>query len=472
MKLRFSLIISVFLLVVTPIIITGLVTMETAEKVLQAGNNQTLLNNSESVEINRVRENIVYLFIIGTVLSLTGAGIFATNLANSVTMIKTGLDGIGRDPAVKLQPMRGFFGAIADAINDMADKLRETRGHRDALLDSSPNGIISVDKQGKIILFNPAASALTGVAGSEAMGLNFSLVGLATPLVSLLSKTLERQATEEPQEEILQRPDSSTVAVAVSTAGLFDQLGEVVGALAVIIDLREKRLLEAQVLRANRLAGLGELAAGIAHEIRNPLTAVKGFSQILEEELPNNDEKREYTAVIIKEVNRLEKIVQGLLAFARPARSKFRRENLAEIMDETLLLVENGLFKGRIEVIRDYDLETCAEVDKGQMKQVFLNLLLNAGQSIQGSGSIEISVRRVDAQVLVAIRDSGCGISDEHADKLFNPFFTTRENGTGLGLAIVHQLVEIHGGRVKVNSKIAKGTEFVVYMPVQQRGDA
>jgi two-component system, NtrC family, sensor histidine kinase AtoS len=298
------------------------------------------------------------------------------------------------------------------------------------------------------------------------------VVGLATPLVSLLSKTLERQATEEPQEEILQRPDSSTVAVAVSTAGLFDQLGEVVGALAVIIDLREKRLLEAQVLRANRLAGLGELAAGIAHEIRNPLTAVKGFSQILEEELPNNDEKREYTAVIIKEVNRLEKIVQGLLAFARPARSKFRRENLAEIMDETLLLVENGLFKGRIEVIRDYDLETCAEVDKGQMKQVFLNLLLNAGQSIQGSGSIEISVRRVDAQVLVAIRDSGCGISDEHADKLFNPFFTTRENGTGLGLAIVHQLVEIHGGRVKVNSKIAKGTEFVVYMPVQQRGDA
>ncbi|HZW84174.1 MAG TPA: histidine kinase dimerization/phospho-acceptor domain-containing protein, partial [Candidatus Deferrimicrobium sp.] len=364
MKLRISLIISVFLLVVTPIVITGLVTFETAEKVLQAGNNQTLLSNAESLEINRVRENIVYLFIIGTVLSLTGAGIFATSMANSVTMIKTGLDGIGRDPGIKLQRMRGFFADIAEAINEMGDKLRETRGHRDALLDSSPNGIISVDKQGKIILFNPAASALTGVSGSEAMGQDFSHVGLATPLVSLLGKTLSRQATEEPQEEILQRPNSSSVSVAVTTAGLFDQLGEVVGALAVIIDLREKRLLEAQVLRANRLAGLGELAAGIAHEIRNPLTAVKGYSQILEEELPSKDEKREYTAVIIKEVNRLETIVQGLLAFARPARSKFRRENLAEIMDETLLLVENGLFKGRIEVIRNYDLETCAEVDK------------------------------------------------------------------------------------------------------------
>ncbi|HZW82001.1 MAG TPA: ATP-binding protein, partial [Candidatus Deferrimicrobium sp.] len=99
------------------------------------------------------------------------------------------------------------------------------------------------------------------------------------------------------------------------------------------------------------------------------------------------------------------------------------------------------------------------------------NLLLNAGQSIQGLGCIEVSVQREAEQVLVAIRDSGCGIPGEHTEKLFDPFFTTRENGTGLGLAIVHQLVDLHGGRVKVSSKIGEGTEFVVYMPVQQRSD-
>lgn len=449
---------------------TGLVTLQAAEQALQTGRYPPSLS-TDNAKINRVRENLVYLFVIGTVLSFTGAGIFATTLANSVNVIKSGLDGIARNPSVKIPSLRGVLGEIAQSINQMGDKLRETRNHRDALLDSSPNGIITIDRQGKIVLFNPEAAALTGIGQEQALGCQFTAVGLALPLVALLKQTLEKHPTGDPREEILNRPDGSSLSAAVSTARLYN--GEsVVGALAVVTDLREKRLLEAQVLRANRLAGLGELAAGVAHEIRNPLTAVKGFSQVLEEELPGDDEKREYTGIIIREVNRLERMVEGLLAFARPAPSRFRMENLAAIMDETLVLVENGAFRRRISVLRDYCRDTRAEVDREQIKQVFLNLLLNSAQAIQGQGSVSIAIKREAEQVSVAIGDTGCGIPQEHLDKLFHPFFTTREQGTGLGLATVHSLLEIHGGKATVNSQPGVGTEFVISLPIHQGGES
>lgn len=471
MKFRLSLIFSVFLLVVTPIVITSLVTMEAADKALQSrATGSELVVTSENAEINHLRESIIYMLIIGTVVSITGAGIFTSELANSVSVIKNGLDALSRDVNITIRPLRGVLGEITQSINQMAETLRETRNHRDALLQSSPNGIITVDKQGKIILFNPAVANLTGIEQNQALGANYQDAGFDQSLVHLIEATLNNEALVSAKEEILFRPDGSTVAVAITGSKLYDFKSELVGALAVIIDLREKRLLEAQVLQANRLAGLGELAAGVAHEIRNPLTAIKGYTQILDEELSVNDLKREYIEVILKEVNRLDRIVNGLLAFARPSTSHYRMLDLHDVIEETLVLIDNSAFRQRIELQKDYGKDMRAEVDKDQLKQVLLNLLLNATQAIAEKGKIKIVTHREDGRVSISVIDSGSGIPQENIDKLFDPFFTTKDKGTGLGLAIVHRLLELHQGKAIVRSVQGKGTEFKVILPIRQGG--
>jgi len=471
MKFRSNLILSIFLLVVTPIVITGFVTMEAADNALQSQALQTGHPLSpEKTEISRLRENIIYILIIGTVVSLSGAGIFTSELSGSVNKIKQGLDTLSHDANTAIHPLRGVLGEIATSINQLAEKLRETSSHRDALLESSPNGIVTVDKTGKIILFNPAASILTGIPQEKALGAKYADTELALPISHLIEATLDNPATVLAKEEILMRPDGNSMAVAITTSRMHDYKDDLVGALAIIIDLREKRLLEAQVLRANRLAGLGELAAGMAHEIRNPLTAVKGYSQVLEDELALDDPKREYTGVIVKEVNRLDRIVRGLLAFARPSVSHFELANLNEIIEETLVLVENPTFKQQINFKKEYGAHVHAEVDREQIKQILLNLFLNASQAILGLGTIRIITQQEEPNVSVRIIDSGMGIAEGTIDKLFDPFFTTRENGTGLGLAIAHQLMELHGGQIEVRSAINVGTEFKLILPIRQGG--
>lgn len=471
MKFRANLILSIFLLVVTPIVITGFVTMEAADKALESQALQTGHPLSpERIEISRLRETIIYILIIGTVVSLSGAGIFTSELSGSVNKIKQGLDALSHDTNSAIRPQRGILGEIAASINQLAEKLRETRSHRDALLESSPNGIITVDKSGKIILFNPAASLLTGIPQEKALGTKYSDPKLGLPIGHLIETALINQRNVLAQEEILLRPDGCSMAVAVSTSRMHDFQEDLIGVLAIIIDLREKRLLEAQVLRANRLAGLGELAAGMAHEIRNPLTAVKGYSQVLEDELAFDDPKREYTGVIVKEVNRLDRIVQGLLAFARPSASHFELANLNEVIEETLVLVENPTFKQQILLKKDYGDHIQAEVDRDQIKQILLNLFLNANQAISGQGIIRIITNRKETSVSISIIDSGIGISEGTLEKLFDPFFTTRDKGTGLGLAIVHQLMELHGGKIEVRSTINVGTEFKLILPTKQGG--
>lgn len=361
MKFRISLTLSIFLLVVTPIALTSFVTMEVANKVLQSQAIRTGQPPSpEEVELSRLRENLIYILIIGTVISLSGAGIFTSELSESVNKIKRGLDGLSHDATTTIRPLRGLLGEIAASINQLADKLLETRRHRDAL--------------------------------------------------------------------------------------------------------------EVQVLRANRLAGLGALAAGVAHEIRNPLTAIKGYSQVLEDELALDDPKRDYTAIVVKEVNRLDRIVEGLLAFARPSASQFAFEDLNEIIEETLVLVENPSFNSQIDVAKDYGENVQAEVDKEQLKQVLLNLLLNASQAIPDQGTIRIVTQQDGKNVSIRIIDSGVGIVVGTTEKLFDPFFTTREKGTGLGLSIVHQLIDLHQGEIVVHDAFPTGTEFKIVLPKRQGG--
>lgn len=251
-----------------------------------------------------------------------------------------------------------------------------------------------------------------------------------------------------------------------------------IGEIAVAINemafaLAERKKLEEQMQRADRLAAIGEIAAGIAHEIRNPLTSVKGFVQLIEEDLPPGDGKLEYTRIVAKEVDRLNKIISELLYYAKPSESQKVCVDINNIIDSTLLLVNFKMMKPKVQVIKRYnDSLPLIPADEEQIKQVFLNLIINSIQAIDTAGeiTIETDLSEDGKFIKVLVCDTGKGIEPENMKKLFDPFFTTREKGTGLGLAVVQKIVVLHGGHIEVESLLGEGSTFTVYLPTEREG--
>lgn len=256
-----------------------------------------------------------------------------------------------------------------------------------------------------------------------------------------------------------------------SLATAFDQMAE-------RLMQRDKELKESQKIlrRADRLSSLGLLTAGLAHEIRNPLVAIRTFTQLLPERY-NDDEFRDgFQGLALKEVDRICGLINDLLSFARPSRPKVVQENMNDVVDGIVRILETEAKEKNVEIKRDFaaDLPTVS-IDREQMKQVFMNLILNAIQAMkEGGGAIVVVTRPYMSKqagqtgqfVQVEIRDTGIGIPEENLDHIFDPFFTNKDEGSGLGLAISHQIVQEHGGYVTVESKLGVGTSFFVNIPI------
>jgi signal transduction histidine kinase len=230
-------------------------------------------------------------------------------------------------------------------------------------------------------------------------------------------------------------------------------------------DLRKT---EAQLIRSEKLAALGQLAAGIAHEIRNPLTSINILIHSLTENLPTKNSHWEDLKVIEEEILRINEIVDQFLRFAKPASPLFEKADLIPIFEETLQLLRPQIERGGISVQKEFESLPRATVDKEQMKQVILNLLMNAIQAMPKAGRLGLSGRmsRDGHWVELTIQDSGIGIPPEDIDKLFDPFFSTKEGGIGLGLSIAHRIIDQHHGKIEVESKPGKGTLFTISLPI------
>lgn len=225
-----------------------------------------------------------------------------------------------------------------------------------------------------------------------------------------------------------------------------------------------------QVKRADRLSAIGQLAAGLAHEIRNPLSSIDGAAEVLEAASDQPELRKETVGIIRKECSRLNRLLTSLLDFARPRRPEWRQVDLSKVLDSVIDLVSHSAGKG----IRLHK-ETPDRVpsllgDEEQLTQVILNLTLNAAQAMPAGGDVWLAAKPEAGGVVVRIRDQGEGIPEEHMDKIFDPFFTTKDAGTGLGLSVVHQIVTQHGGTVSVTRNHDKGTTFSLFFP-QSRGD-
>jgi signal transduction histidine kinase len=250
-------------------------------------------------------------------------------------------------------------------------------------------------------------------------------------------------------------------------ATAFDQMAE-------RLMLREKELKESQntLRRADRLSSLGLLTAGLAHEIRNPLVAIRTFTQLLPERYNDAEFRDGFQVLALKEVDRICGLINDLLSFARPSRPKVVQENMNDVVDGITRILDSEAKEKNVEITRDFasDLPS-VWIDREQMKQVFMNLVLNAIQAMKNGGAISISTRPYSKNqagqfVQVEVRDNGLGIPEENLEHIFDPFFTNKDEGSGLGLSISHQIVQEHGGYIMVESKVGVGTSFFVNIPL------
>ncbi|MBI2347088.1 MAG: HAMP domain-containing protein [Deltaproteobacteria bacterium] len=260
-----------------------------------------------------------------------------------------------------------------------------------------------------------------------------------------------------------------------------DEIGDLAAAFDQMVERlmhRERELKQSQniIRRADRLSSLGMLTAGLAHEIRNPLVAIRTFTQLLPERYQEAEFRNSFQALALKEVDRICGLINDLLSFARPSTPNVSAEDANEIVESIVRILETEAKEKEIQMYPRLaaDLPKIF-IDKEQIKQVSMNVILNALQSIEGRGVVEVSTRLfskngTEQYVQIEVHDSGAGIPEKDIEDIFNPFFTTKKDGSGLGLSISNQIVQEHGGYIVVESQVGKGTTFLINLPVRQPG--
>jgi two-component system sensor histidine kinase HydH len=372
-----------------------------------------------------------------------------------------------------------YFLFLAAGYRSAQTALANMRSYTTNVIESMASGLVSVDADGHVVTVNSKARDLLGLEGSDTEGVSLGDVLTVEPagVERALDEVLEgsRKVVESEAALLL---DGERVPVSLSASSLFDEGARRSGTVVLFQDLREIEELKAEVERAKHLAAIGRLAAGVAHEVRNPLSSLKGFAQFLRGKFqPGSDEER-YSDIMIEEVERLDRVVQELLDFARPVEAVRKPVDPNSLVAESLALVsEDAGFRDVTIVRRLADGLPDVYVDQFQMRQVLLNLMLNAMEAMSGGGSLTVeSALESDGgerpQVCVSVSDTGPGMAEEELEKLFEPFYTTKQEGTGLGLTIVSRLVEQNGGRVSVRSTQGEGTTFSLRLPTSPGGDA
>jgi len=354
------------------------------------------------------------------------------------------------------------------------------------VLENLDRAVIATDRTGRISLFNPAAQAITGISERQALSRPYQdLFNGQEGLLYLVRSALADGRTVSDHENVrLQRPPASPLPVSVSVSPLYNTAGEQDGCVIIIRDLSRLQELEEAVRHADRLLALGTLAAGLAHEIKNPLGGIKGAAQLLDMELPDGSPQREYTRVMIKEVERVNTIIEELMDLARPRSPEISEVNLAKILGDIILFQKEAHRGKNLEFHLNLDPSIPPlKGDENLLTRLFLNLIKNAAEAIEKDGRVEISTKvaadyhlhnpgnRPVPLVTVTIRDNGKGIPGDSMDQIFTPFFTTKSRGSGLGLATCQKIVGEHRGFMKVDSNPGEGTTFSVFLPMFRTTD-
>jgi PAS domain S-box-containing protein len=389
--------------------------------------------------------------------------------------------------SVEQNALQVLCGQLAVAVENaqLFTEVQNAKIYNETLLQNLTTGVIAADADGQITVFNKEAEQITDLPWHDVV--DHSINDLPPPLSAAMHDTLRSGEVQEHREIVL-RSDDKAVVVRASSSLFHGQNGEMLGALMVLTDITALKRLEQQIRRSDRLASLGTLSAGMAHEIKNPLVSIKTFTQLLPERYQDSDFRETFSNLIGHEIDRIDSLVNQLLRFARPAKPLLRPMHVHDVLEKSLMLVGHRLYQKEIKLSRSWnaDVDTI-RADADQLEQVFLNFFLNAMDAMNQGGELTVEteirsaadwVSSVDATVnagtngavhevlRITVRDDGEGIRSEDIPHVFDPFFTTKDYGTGLGLSVVHGIVQEHGGQIEVESELAKGTAFHILLPL------
>lgn len=428
-------------------------------------------------DILKLRRNMITFISIISGLIFFVSFLFVRSITRPINLLIEGARAIGNgnlEHVIAVNSGDEFF-CLAEEFNSMSFRLRhsmdeiiELKTFNDDILRSVSSGIITVDRKNTITSFNEVAGKILELTLDDKESDKSLQV---EKIRSILHTTLNNYGSNVNVElEFYSEKDQRTKFIELNTSLLRNASGDVIGAIADIRNITHRKRIEEEMVRVEKLASLGELSAGMAHEIRNPLAGMKTSAQVLSKRLKTDSEKILISGIIAS-IDRMNNTVTDLLNFSRPKPPCLAPFDLSKLIDLSLTMLRVNLKKSDINLIFDY--EKClpkAMIDKEQIQQVFINLLLNALKAMPQGGTLSISVKNCQSPsqsfLEISFVDTGTGIKQEHMSKIFNPFFTCYPNGTGLGLSIVQKLLEKNNGSIHIDSMVDKGTHAIILLPV------
>jgi len=364
--------------------------------------------------------------------------------------------------------------ASGEQLKETTKSLANLRVLHERIVESIRSGLVTTDLSGEIYTFNAAAAEITGYGSEEMIGKTvFSLFGnIHLPIADSMETTETGDAPPRFETDIL-TPDGFAVRVGYNISPLVSETGEKNGLILTFQDLTEIRSMEENVRRKDRLAAVGRVAAGLAHEIRNPLGAMRGAIQVLQSQTPPESSQASLMEITLRESDRLNKIITNFLTYARPRVNNFSETDVREALSDTYILLKHSP-----DVKENHRLETdlpdkpvFISADPTQLKQIFWNLARNAIQAMPDGGDLQIKLEEMPSRerIRILFEDSGLGMSPAQVEQLFEPFSNSTTGGTGLGLSIVYQIVRDHNGTINVKSREGSGTTITVELPTEAR---
>lgn len=364
----------------------------------------------------------------------------------------------------------GFSGIVflflAQGYRAARVSLSRIKAFSDNLVENMPMGMVALDREMRIAMMNQAAGSILQLPVSDARGQSAADF-LPPPLDDMIGQLGETQHLVDVLIEC-RLPDNRRVPLEMNATWIYDETDTVFGYVLLLKDMSEVTFLRREVARSQRLATVGRLAAGVAHEIRNPLSSIKGFATYFKERYSDHGEDQRIADIMIQEVDKLNRVVGQLLEFARPIQILKKWCLLQPLVRDALKLIEQQANAQRIEIRTTFSPEAeSAYIDPDRINQVLLNLFLNAAQAMPNGGTLSVDVAPAPAGTGVSIRiaDTGEGIEQADIAHIFDPYYTTKPGGTGLGLAIVHNIIEAHQGMIRAESRLESGTVMTLCLP-------
>jgi len=354
---------------------------------------------------------------------------------------------------------------LAQGYKATRKSLSEVQAFSAHLMENMPMGLVAIDPRGMITAFNKTAAAILTIPEAAAPGR--PAASLLPPACEEITGILAGGRKLITREMVCPLPDGRTVPLEIIASRLHSPQGEFLGAVILFRDISDLQALQEEISRTKHLAALGSLAAGVAHEIRNPLSSIKGFATYFRERYQAVPDDKETAEIMIGEVERLNRVIGQLLEFARPTTLQPVRGAITTLIEDVLKIVAGELAAKGIAVHKDLPPLPDISCDRDKMKQVFLNLFLNALAAMDQGGVLTVAARQEGEKwVQIAITDTGAGIAAADLERIFDPYFTTKPAGTGLGLAIVQKIMAAHHGEIKLESEPGRGTRAVVRLPI------